>query len=406
MIIISHPTGNQNFRNAAEAFFKENLLAKAFTTIVWNKDSVVAGLLPDSLTNELAKRSYTAIPSNLVSAYPYRELGRLLAKKMHRKALIKHNTGIFSVDKVYRSFDKHVAKQISKLANINQVYCYEDGALESFKVAKSLGIETIYELPIGYWRAAQQILGEEAQLKPEWANTILSTKDNAEKLARKDQEIGLADKIIVPSQFVADTLKLFEDDLSKKIQIVPYGGPPSVEAINPTINKKLKVLFVGGLSQRKGLSYLFDAIGLLKGSVELTVIGHKVNNDCAILNQELLKHRYIPALTHKDVLQEMYNHDVLVFPSLFEGFGLVILEAMAQGIPVITTANAGPGDAVIDGKNGYLIPIRSHEIVAEKIKTLADNPDLLHNMKLAALEQAKKSSWALYQKMLVSRVID
>ncbi len=363
-------------------------------------------MLPDSLANMLAKRDYSTIPSNLLSSYPYMELGRLISKKMKWEDLIKHNSGFFSVDNVYRTFDLHVAKQLLDLPNITDIYCYEDGALESFRSAKSKGIKTIYELPIGYWRAAKQILGEEAESKPAWANTILSTQDNAEKQERKDQEIWLADKVIVPSQFVAETLKLFEDDLSKKVHIVPYGGPIAVKSINQTINKKLKVLFVGGLSQRKGLSYLFDAIDLLKESVTLTVIGSKVTNECTKLNQELLKHRYIAALPHREVLEEMHQHDVLVFPSLFEGFGLVILEAMAQGIPVITTINAGPGDSIVDGVNGYIIPIRSHEAIAEKIQHLANNRELLNQMKLAAQEQAKKSSWELYQEKLVSSVID
>ena len=256
------------------------------------------------------------------------------------------------MDNVYRTFDLHVAKQLLHESNLTDVYCYEDGALESFKVAKNQGIKTIYELPIGYWRAAKQILGEEAELKPDWASTIMSTQDSSDKLARKDQEINLADKVIVPSQFVADTLKLFEDDISKKVFIVPYGSPKVVESINGSKSEKLRVLFVGGLSQRKGLSYLFDAINLLKGSVSLTIIGTKITNDCSRLNQELLKHRYIAGLSHREVLEEMHKHDVLVFPSLFEGFALVILEAMAQGIPVITTQNAGSGKIIVNGKNG------------------------------------------------------
>ena len=70
MIIISHPTGNQNFRNAAEAFLKEELLARMFTSISWNKDSILADILPNNLANEFMKRSFSAIPSNLVSTIP------------------------------------------------------------------------------------------------------------------------------------------------------------------------------------------------------------------------------------------------------------------------------------------------------------------------------------------------
>ena len=67
------------------------------------------------------------------------ELGRLISKKIGLERLIKHNSGFFSVDNVYRSFDLHVAKQLLHESNLTDVYCYEDGALESFKVAKNRG---------------------------------------------------------------------------------------------------------------------------------------------------------------------------------------------------------------------------------------------------------------------------
>ena len=172
--------------------------------------------------------------------------------------------------------------------------------------------------------------GRRGAIKAEWANTILSMRDSTEKLARKDQELALADKIIVASQFTADTLKLSEVR-DKEIIIIPYGSPQPIDQPNYNRHKKLKVLFVGGLSQRKGLSYLFDAANLLKDKIELTIIGSRTAK-CAPLDAALQKYRYIPSLPHQEILKEMDQHDVFVFPSLFEGFGLVILEAMARGI--------------------------------------------------------------------------
>ena len=284
--------------------------------------------------------------------------------------------------------------------NISQAYAYEDGALETFKAAKLHNIQTLYELPIGYWRAAQQIMGEEAQLKPEWADTILSMRDSAEKLARKDQELALADKIIVASQFTADTLKLSEAR-DKEIIVIPYGSPQPIDQPNYNRHKKLKVLFVGGLSQRKGLSYLLDAANLLQDKIELTIIGSRTAK-CAPLDAALQQYRYIPSLPHQEILKEMDQHDVFVFPSLFEGFGLVILEAMARGVPVIATANTAGPDVVADGEDGYIVPIRSHQAIAEKLELLANDRDLLDRLKMAALAKARLFSWIKYQNQLTA----
>jgi alpha-maltose-1-phosphate synthase len=403
MIIISHPTGTQNLRNAAEAFYKADQLSQFYTTIAWNSQSSFAKLLPAGLAATLKRREYSNIPAKLISTQPVLEACRLLAVKLKLNFLTKHETGLLSVDAVYHAFDNYVAKQLPMQLGVNQIYAYEDGALETFRAAKQQHIKTLYELPIGYWRAAQQIMGEEAQLKPEWAGTILSSRDSAQKLARKDQELSLADKIIVASQFTADTLKLSEAR-DKETILIPYGSPQPVEQVNCLPNKKLKVLFVGGLSQRKGISYLLDAVNLLKDKVSLTIIGGRVAK-CAPLDAALEKYRYISSLPHQEILKEMDQHDVFVFPSLFEGFGLVILEAMARGIPVITTSHTAGPDVITDGKDGYIVPIRSYEAIAEKLELLANDHSLLIHLKTAALEKAKQFSWQRYQEKLVQNVI-
>ncbi|MEI6335439.1 MAG: glycosyltransferase family 4 protein [Methylococcaceae bacterium] len=400
MIIISHPTGNQNSRNAAEAFYKAGQLKRFYTTIAWNSQTSLAKGLPASVAALLKRREFNTIPSELIATQSTLEICRLLAGKLKLNFLTEHETGLLSIDAVYQAFDNYVARQLPKQQGVNQMYAYEDGALKTFKVAKQNNIQTLYELPIGYWRAAQQIMGEEAQLKPDWAHTILSTRDSAQKLERKDQELALADKIIVASQFTADTLKL-SAVYDKEIIVIPYGSPQPVKQPDFSRHKKLKVLFVGGLSQRKGLSYLLDAARLLNDKIELTIIGTRLAK-CAPLDAALQQYRYIPSLPHHEILKEMDQHDVFVFPSLFEGFGLVILEAMARGIPVITTPNTAGPDVITDGKDGYIVPIRSAQAITEKLELLANNQDLLDQLKTAALAKARLFSWAKYQSQLTT----
>jgi glycosyltransferase involved in cell wall biosynthesis len=100
----------------------------------------------------------------------------------------------------------------------------------------------------------------------------------------------------------------------------------------------------------------------------------------------------------------MRNHDVLVFPSLFEGFGLVILEAMSQGMTVITTPNTGGPDVTTDGENGFIVPIRSAEAIAERLETLVFDRKRLASMKEAALKTSRAMSWANYERAVAGVV--
>jgi glycosyltransferase involved in cell wall biosynthesis len=102
----------------------------------------------------------------------------------------------------------------------------------------------------------------------------------------------------------------------------------------------------------------------------------------------------------------MQQHDVLVLPSLFEGFGLVILEAMAQGLPVITTAHTAGPDVISQGVDGFIVPIRSAEAIAARLDQLASTPNLLREMKQAAQDKAKLQRWENYRESLLQMVQD
>ena len=123
---------------------------------------------------------------------------------------------------------------------------------------------------------------------------------------------------------------------------------------------------------------------------------------CAELDAALARYRYIPTLPHSQVLAEMEKHDVLVFPSLTEGYGLVILEALSRGLPVITTRNTGGPEVIRDGREGYFVPIRSADAIAEKLAQLAGDRDLLEAMSEAALERAQECTWQKYRELLAS----
>jgi glycosyltransferase involved in cell wall biosynthesis len=100
----------------------------------------------------------------------------------------------------------------------------------------------------------------------------------------------------------------------------------------------------------------------------------------------------------------MRRHDVLVFSSLFEGFGLVVTEALSQGLPVITTPHTCGPDILEDGVDGFIVPIRNPEAIAEKLEHLASDRSLLAEMSQAALKKARILSWAEYRRRIVEVV--
>ena len=240
---------------------------------------------------------------------------------------------------------------------------------------------------------------------PLWSATLSGFKDSEEKLQTKDQELLLADQIFVGSNFTAETLKDFPGKLAP-VKVIPYGFPPvcTQREYNSSKNRKLKLLFVGGLSQRKGIADLFAVANNLKQHVELTIVGVKSTEECAALNTELIKHNWIPSLPHQQVLEIMKQHDVLVFPSLFEGFGLVITEAMSQGLPVITTERTIGPDLITDNKDGWLIEAGSTMALQKAVENLLQNPDLVASAGRAAMQTARNRTWNHYQKELIAAI--
>jgi alpha-maltose-1-phosphate synthase len=400
MILLSHATGNENVRQAARAFSDEAMLAEFWTTLSWDPNTPLRHFLPQALLELFRRRSFPDLVRARTHTVPLREMVRLLGSAIGLSS--PHETGALSIDAVSRELDRKVAERLGKIEPpqaVKLIYAYEDAALESFRVAAQRGIARIYDLPIGYWRVGQRIFTEEREREPEWASTLTGAGDSAEKLARKDEELQHGQRVIVASTFTRETLA--EAPCRPKIDVVPYGAPPPISREIRRSSGPLRVLFVGSLGQRKGLSYLLKAIEMMKGSVGLTLLGRKAAPDCRPLESALQKYRWLPSLSHAGVLREMQSHDVLVFPSLFEGFGLVILEAMAQGTPVITTAHTGGPDIIEDGSDGFIVPIRASEAIADKLELLVRDRDRLGAMKQAAQRKAESCGWETYRRSLV-----
>lgn len=403
-VLLVHPTGNAFVRHTALALEQSGLLDGFYTSVAWRPGSAVDRMLPGGLRKELARRSYPGIPTKKIHGYPWRELVRMTAVRKGWDGLVRHETGRFSFDAVSRALERKVAGQVISGAKMDGVYAYDACALDIFEAAKTRGLRRIYDLPIGHYRAWQRIVEEERELRPEWVTTLSGILDSKEKLERKDGEIMLADAIVVASSFTAETLKTFPGGISAPLYRIPYGAPPVGDARESTRrDRPLRVLFVGQMGQRKGLGYLIEAMERLAVPAELTLLGRPVAVP-PVLKAAFERHRWIESAPHGEVLKLMREHDVLVFPSLFEGFGLVILEAMAQGTVVIASPNTAAPDLMEDGRDGFIVPIRSVDAIAARLTQLAEDRELLAQMSEASRQTAARRTWDEYRLKTVEAV--
>jgi len=407
MIDFIHPTGNQNVRQVLQALDEKGMLGTFHTTLGFPSETRTR-FLPGPLRAECARRTYRIAPDKIESR-PVREAMRLAAQKLKWKSLTQHETGWASIDQVYRDLDRTVARRIGQRRSgpkLDGVYGYEDGSLETFRAAKKLGLKCFYDLPIAYWETVRKLLDEEMARLPQWEPTLVGTRDSAAKLARKTEELALADMVICPSLFVLRSLPP-EARRDKQCVVAEFGSPPrnlaAVRRGGPE-SGQLRVLFAGSMSQRKGLADVFAAMKLLKRpDVELLVMGSPLA-PMEFYRSQYQDFTYLKTRPHREVLELMQSCDVLVLPSLAEGRALVQQEALANGLPLIITENTGGEDLIVEGETGFLVPIRSPEKIAEKIAWLADHRDALPAMRLAALKKADEYPWQRYTERITSAI--
>lgn len=396
-----------NVRQNALALAEADQLAEFWTCLHFDVRRWPWKLLPGRLLQRLDRRSFALPDPMAIHGHPWRELGRHGAAALGLHAFSEPCAGPLSVDAVYHSLDRRVARRMRVRSDVTGVFCSEDGALETFRAAKAMGRRCFYELPMGYWRAARELLQEEAERQPAWAPTLVGNRDTPEKLDRKDEELALADAVLVASRFSRGTLAQAQATHAP-VLVLPYramddaGGSSAAFAHppRPVHGRKLRLLYVGSLTQRKGLSYLLEAVQALEGRVELTLIGRPPAAGCKPLEEAMQRHRWIASLPRDEILAEMRRHDLLMLPSLFEGFGLVLVEALSQGLPVIATDHSGAPDIIEDGREGFIVPIRSSDAMVQKLEMLDQDRERLAFMGENASRTASRLLWSDYRREL------
>lgn len=301
-------------------------------------------------------------------------------------------------------FDRYIAAKVPYLSG-NLFWGFQGSAHDSLISAREAGKHAVVELATAHVGAAEKILGEEKQLHPEWADSFDIVDFPARYRKRLENEPYLADTVVAASSFTKSSL-LDAGIYENKIKVLPLGADivqipfksPEQTSIN---NKPLKLLFVGRITQRKGIKYLLEAIKQLNTKhVELHIIGY-VHGSGEALKRYQKQFTLHPSMDQLQLFKEYQNYDALVLPSIFEGFGLVIIEAMAAGLPVIATENTMAPDVIEHGKDGYIIPIRNTRAIEESIeKLLNSTPEEKLKMRTNARVKAEQYSWHAYSQRL------
>lgn len=212
--------------------------------------------------------------------------------------------------------------------------------------------------------------------------------------------IQTADGAIVSNQEAKDALELKYKRDSRRVWFVPNGAAEEMFMTrNYSVRGLLRLLFVGSWIDRKGIYYLADSLPPLVQrypEIELTVAG------CASQSEEVKAYFDAAVRGHVKVLPfikaermpEIYGgHDIFVFPSLVEGMPLALLEAMASGMPVVTTDSCGMADVVQDGTNGLLVPPADAPAVVAAVSRLYCCPDLRRSLGQAAQLTMRRYTW-------------
>lgn len=407
MILVAHPVGNQNVRALLGALNQRRLLHSFHSSLALHKDSWLCRL--PVVGKECLRRTFDMVDGALLHSYPRYDVPRVLCDKLKWYSLTQRNIGMFCPENVYEHIDRASAQFLYNTARKpSQVYGYDGKCKSLFTAAKAVGGITLnYEAAFGSISYACGMLDHEREANPAWRASIPNLSETT--IRKQTAELALADRIIVASTFAKRTLG--ESGIAhQKVAVTPYGAPaPMVhKEVNVRAGGPLKVIFVGALTQQKGISYFFEALKIASGSVALdvTVIGADyANGRNQALNSELKKYRWLSSAPHDQVIRQLLAADVLVLPSLAEAFGLVVGEALSTGTAVIVSQNCGAADLIIDGFNGYVVPIRSAEAIAARLVELADDSEKLSALKHNAVFSAGRTTWDTYAKEVLDAIL-
>jgi alpha-maltose-1-phosphate synthase len=391
-ILLGHPSGGPFSYNAALAHFEAHRL-EAFC-VAWMPSLMTLQLLEYVLplrpmAQRFGRRRFPALATAPKIQGRLGEMRRLVTRAVGRgdEAL------------AYEANDwlMHTMRRECRRLRVRAVHAYEDCSLWQFQEAKRLGKACIYDMPIGYYPAWEKTQLELAQKFVDWLPTDGLPSSRHVRHQQKRQEMELADLVLAPSSFVAETVRTFHPN--KTLALAPYGvdlefWTPGSRAEGSEV---LRFIYAGQISLRKGIPVLLQAwekAALRYAELQLVGSWNLSDSKKASLPRGVT---HVSALSSEALRDHYRRADVFVFPSFFEGLALVLLEAMACGLPAIASAATGGADVLTEA-SGRLLPVGDLDGLVDSLRWFNQNRSLLPAMGRAARKKVEECTWDRYRR--------
>ena len=408
-VLVAHPERQHSFR-VAEALYKKGLLFKYVTTVYDKESSNLMRLLKHFLSSKDRKkagsrRMKTVPDSEVVQFCEIEGLIFLLAWRIDKKKrLLWHIQRHISA-----RFQKKLARYIIE-NKVGVVISYDLHSKILFEILEREAPQVVRIIDDAHpnrnclYDIYKQLEGQSGPFAV--THSGLERWLNDKSLADEyGEESKLADLHIAASSFSKSTIT-FNGFSDNQIILAPYGVDGSVfKPKGKRYDGGLKVLFVGSINQRKGIYQILEAAKQLKSDrVEFTLVGGG-RAQCPELYKPYESYVTFRDWVSLEELADLYGTShIFVFPSMGEGFGLVLLEAMSAGLPIIASRNCAGPDLITEGEDGFLIDAGSTEQLVEKIEWCAENMDKLPQMQENAIAKARKMTWEAYEDNLTGQL--
>lgn len=409
-VLIFHPTVGPVVQQAARALLEAGELDRLITSLCYNPASAgqrwlnrAARLIGWNLDAQLRRRAVTEVPLEKVECHGAGELIRLCSGRLDPSERLTD----FVWERTEPEFDRWAAGRLRP--GHTGVYGFEHSSLATFQRARTLGIRTAYDLQAPEAGFLQRLAEAELRQFPELMTPYqrFTARRQERRTARRRTEFDAATVAIAASRFTRDSFAGTGADLSK-VRIVPYGAPPPVPLAQAAATGSLgrgplQLVWAGKFGILKGAHYLLDAWRRhrLGRFARLTVFG-PMGLPERLLTPAPENIVFAGPVPRNELLSAYGQADALVFPTLADGFGMVVTEAWSRGVPVIATDRAGAADRLKPHENGLLIPAASADAIAEAVLWCQDHRAELREMRAAALATAAGWGWPDYRRSLAA----
>lgn len=294
------------------------------------------------------------------------------------------------------SFDRWAARNLAPCSIVH--------ALSSWCLYSGMAGRERYGALVVCDRGSAHLRFEDSILREEAARLDVQRDASDPRILEKhDAECRLADIILVPSEFARRSFIANGVD-GGKIRVVPLAVDLGLFKPVSTSDDKFRIIFAGRVGIGKGIVYLLQALQRMRGDdIELLVFGDARGFERALRPFDMSRVKWRGTVTQRVLAEEMAHGSVFVLPSLSDGFGMVVAQAMACGLPVIVSENTGAADIVTDGINGFVVPIRDSEAIFERLQRLYSCPEARVEMGRAAYAAATGfGGWGEYARKILN----